>query len=302
MKMTAKPNTKPTTKHMTAKPTTKPTTNHTNHMTVKPTTKPLTKQTKIPVLHNDTSSVVSKLPDSLSVANNKDKDGHDDHDAIGNIFYDKEEDDDLDDDDDDDDKKPRTDIILSSVQDPEPITAAEGDYHGRNYDADRAMAMALAAEDEEAVNRARNAWHTRPNAFKKHWDPSLPNTEEEHGVWDSGYGYGGDYDDPFWGSDNVGNESWREETGSDTQTNEEEFYAHVSGALGASRADNLRFIPAPPLLANDPNSQGPNVDYAAILQETVNRLGSNYYLLATMGFHFPTITATTYGVTVTSSE
>jgi hypothetical protein len=141
-------------------------------------------------------------------------------------------------------------------------------------------AMALAAEDEEAVKYARNAWHTRPNAFKKHWDPSLPNTEEEHGVWDSGYG--GDYHDPFWGSDNGGNESWREETGCDTQTNKEEFYAHISGALGASRADNLRFIHSPPLRANNPSSQGPNVDYATLLQYTADRFGSNYYLLATV--------------------
>jgi hypothetical protein len=86
----------------------------------------------------------------------------------------------------------------------------------------------------------------------------------------------------FWGSDNGGNESWWEETGCDTQTNEDEFYAHVSGALGASRADNLRFVHSPPLRANDPSSQGPNVDYAALLQDTVNWLGSNYYLLATV--------------------
>jgi hypothetical protein len=82
-------------------------------MTAKPTTKPTMKPTNVPVLHNDTSSVVSKLPDSLSGANINDKDSHDNHDTIGNVFHDKEEDDN-----DDNNKKPRADIILSLVQDP----------------------------------------------------------------------------------------------------------------------------------------------------------------------------------------
>jgi hypothetical protein len=160
-----------------------------------------------------------------------------------------------------------------------------------DYDADRAMAMALAAEDKEAEKVDRNGWHSRPNCFKKKYS-ILPKMVEEHGVWD--FEYSGDYDGtppldsvniyatPLWGINNGGNESWREETGCDTHTNKEEFYAHVSGALGASRADNLRLIHSPLLRANDLSSQGPNVDDAALLQDTVNQLGSNYYLLATV--------------------